>query len=171
VEIDKSYRVEKFDDWELQNIKEKSIIHSIVTDWRLSVLLLVIVIVVASVIGPILPPKYAGSWKPPTTTDEYLHRMQLILIGLPCVLLLAIIVNGIRTYIDLKSSVKRVANFHVTDVINLGFVKILIMNGWRLFSIRAKDDYFTSVQIGQIMVLKRTATYRLINYYLTDMKS
>src|SRR5688500_4635852 len=106
MEIDKRYRAEKLDDWELQNIKEKSIFHFFVTDWRLCVLLLVIVIVVASIIGSILPPKYAGSWNPPATTDEYLHRMQVMLIGVPCVVFLAIIVNGIRTYIDLKMAVK-----------------------------------------------------------------
>jgi hypothetical protein len=77
---------------------------------------------------------------------------------------------NIRNKIDLISGTKRTANFKVTDVINLGIIKILKINGWRLFSIKARHPYFKSAVQGQIISIKRTTTYRLIDYYIRDEK-
>lgn len=87
---------------------------------------------------------------------------------MPVILLIGFICLIIRNAIDLRSGIKRTANFKVTDVINLGVFKILILNGWRLFSLKDKDDQFNAAAKGQIIHMKRTCTYRLINYYLRD---
>ena len=77
---------------------------------------------------------------------------------------------NIRNKIDLILGTKRTANFKVTEVLNLGTIKILFMNGWRPFSIKARQPYFKSAIQGQIITIKRTGTFRLIDYYIRDEK-
>ena len=78
---------------------------------------------------------------------------------------------NIRNKIDITLGTKRTANFKVTNVLNLGTIKLLFMNGWRPFSIKAKQPYFQSAVQGQIITIKRTGTFRLIAYYIRDEKT
>ena len=77
---------------------------------------------------------------------------------------------NIRNKIDITLGTKRTANFKVTNVLNLGTIKLLFMNGWRPFSIKAKQPYFQSAVPGQIITIKRTGTFRHIAYYIRDEK-
>ena len=62
------------------------------------------------------------------------------------------------------------ADFRVTKVIDLGAMKILILDSWRLFKIKKREDHFDKVREGQFIQIKRTGTHRLINYYVYDKK-
>ena len=170
--IDKTYRKEKLLKWERKSLTEKFSIFSFSkkSTW-LSIGLILIGLCIFGFIMPFIPPRYGMSnWKPATTIDEYQIRLTNFWIAIPIIIIIVFTYVNIRNKIDLISGTKRTANFKVTDVINLGIIKILKMNGWRLFSIKARHPYFKSAVQGQIISIKRTTTYRLIDYYIRDEK-
>ncbi|HEY0669674.1 MAG TPA: hypothetical protein VGD22_15935 [Sphingobacteriaceae bacterium] len=171
-QIDRAYRKERLLDWELKSLTEKydSFSFSKKSTWII-LGLIILGLSFFAIIVPFIPPRYGWSnWTPPTTTSEYQYRLTNFLIAIP-VLIFAIFafINIINT-IDLQLGVKRTANFKVTEIRNLGTIKILMLNGWRPFSIRTKHRYFNSVKQGQIITIKRTGTYRLFDYYIRDQK-
>lgn len=118
---------------------------------------------------PFIPPRYSwGGWTPATTSDEYWYRVTNFWTITP------ILIFGVFAYVnlinklDLAFGTKRTANFRVTEVLNLWTIKILLMNGWRPLIIRERRPYFNSVSHGQIITIKRTFTFRLIDYYIRD---
>jgi MFS family permease len=168
--IDKTYRKEKLLEWERKSLTEKFSIFSFSkkSTW-LSIGLILIGLCVFGFIMPFIPPRYGWSdWKPATTIDEYQIRLTNFWITIPIMIIIVFIYVNIRNKIDLILGTKRTANFKVTDVINLGTIKILIMNNWRLFYIKARHSYFKSAVQGQIITIKRTATFRLIDYYIRN---
>lgn len=171
--IDKKYRKEKLLEWEKKRLIEKFSIFSFSkkSTW-LSIGLIIIGLFILGLIVPFIPPRYNWSnWTPATTFDEYRIRLSTFWITILLMLILVFTYQKIRNKLDIILGTKRTANFKVTNVINLGISKILIMNGWRLLSIKAKQRYFKSAEQGHIITIKRTATFRLIDYYIRDEKT
>ncbi|MBC5993223.1 hypothetical protein [Pontibacter cellulosilyticus] len=169
-QIDTKYRTERLLEWEVQSLSGKYGTFSLSkkSTW-VSLGIIFLVIFVSSFIMPFFPPRYGwGNWSPPKTLDDYESRVSSFLIVIPLILLIGLAYLIIRNTIDLNLGIKRTANFKVTDVIDLGGFKILILNEWRLFILRNKDNQFNTVAKGQVMNIKRTGTYRLISYYVRD---
>lgn len=164
--IDKTYRKEKLLDWERKSLTDKFSIFSFSkkSTW-VALGLIILGLCVFGFIVPFIPPRYSwGNWTPATTTDEYQFRLTKFLVTVPIMIISVFGYINLRNKIDLMLNIKWTANFRITKIINLGTMKILIINGWRLFIIRTTDPYFQSVLKGQIITIKRTGTFRLIHY-------
>ena len=170
--IDKTYRKEELLDWERKSLTDKFSILSF--SKKSTWLILGLIILGLSIFGlivPFIPPRYGwGNWAPATTSGEYQFRLTNFLVTVPIIIPVVFVYVNTRNKIDLAIGTKQTANFKVTAVINFGVIKILFMNGWRLFSIRTRQPYFNSVAQGQIITIKRTGTFRLIDYYIRDEK-
>lgn len=170
--IDNSYRVEKLLDWERKSLTSKFSNSSFFnkSDW----VILGLIILGLSVFGlivPFIPPRYHWSnWAPAITSEEYWNRLTNFWVTVPTMIFAVFAYINLRNKIDLTLGTKWTANFKVTEVLNLGTIKILLMNGWRPFSFGARQPYFNSVGQGQIISIKRTATFRLIDYYIRNEK-
>ena len=161
------YNKEKFSDWERKSLKEK---YSLKGIWR-AVGLLLLIGLVGSFVFPFLPPRHGGSWTPPTNQQEYNDRLMTNLIWLLTLILLTFAFIILRSRIDLGLGYKKTADFEVTGIIRIGLLKILVLDKWRLFKIKKREDYFDKVQEGQRIQIKRTGTHRLINYYVYEKKA
>lgn len=161
------FKKEKFSDWEEKSLKEK---YSLKGIWTALGLLLFIGLIV-SFIAPFLPPRYGGRWNPPTNQQEYYDKQITGLIWITALIILGIIFIALRSTIDLKLGYKKTGDFKVTNILDLGPLKILILDNWRLFEIRKREDYFDKVRVGQQIQIKRTGTHRLINYHVYDKKA
>jgi hypothetical protein len=158
------FRKEKFSDWEKKSLKEK---YSLKGIWiTLGVLFLIGLI--GSLIIPFLPPRRMSNWNPPTNQQEYSDQVSTNLIFLPVFIFSIIIFIWLRSTIDLGLGYKRLGDFEVTKIIELGYLKILILDHWRLFDIKKRDVHFETVKEGQRIHIKRTVTHRLINYHVYD---
>jgi len=161
------FKKEKFSDWEKKSLKEK---YSLKGIWTVLGLLLLIGLI-GSFIFPFLPPRYVGHWNPPTNQQEYNDRLTTNLIVFPVLMVSIVILIALRSTIDLGLGFKRLGDFEVTKVIELGQLKILVLDNWRLFNIRHRDQYFRTVKVGQRIQIKRTGTHQLIDYYVYDKKA
>ena len=171
--IDTTYRTERLLEWEIQSLSGKFGTFSLYkkSTW-ISLGTIVLVILVIAFIVPFFPPRFGWSnWSPPTTADDYEFRVSNFLVVVPLILFIGFAWLSIRNNIDLRSGIKRTANFKVTEVIDLGVLKILILNGWRTFTLKYRDNQFNTVTQGQIMNIKRTRTYRLISYQIRDERA
>lgn len=171
--IDKTYRKEKLLDWERKSLTEMFSISSFskISTW-LSLGLIVLVLCFFGFIIPFIPPRYNwGNWTPATTSNEYQYRLTNFWIAVPLMIISVFAFVNIRNIIDLILGTKRTANFKITQVLNLGVIKILFMNGWRPFSNKVRQPFFDSAVPGQIITIKRTGTFRLIDYYIRDEKT
>ena len=171
--IDKTYHKEKLLDWERKSLIGKFSVFSFSKKSTWPTLLRVILLLsVFAFITPFIPPRYSWSnWTPATTIEEYKFRLTNFLIVVPILIFVVFAYINVRNIIDLRLGTKQTANFKITEVLNLGTIKILFMNGWRPFSIRARQPYFKSAIQGQIITIKRTATFRLIDYFIRDEKT
>lgn len=171
--IDKIYRKGKLLDWERKSLAEKFSMFSFSKKSTLLMLLLIILgLCVFGFIVPLIPPRYSWSnWTPASTNEEYQYRLTNFWVAVPIMIIGLFAYVNIRNKIDLIFGTKRTANFKVTKVINLGTIKILFMNGWRPFSIKVKQPYFKSAIQGKIITIKRTETFRLIDYCIRDEKT
>ncbi|MBI3220541.1 MAG: hypothetical protein HYZ44_13590 [Bacteroidetes bacterium] len=160
------FRKEKFSDWEKKSLKEK---YSLKGIW-LTLGVLLSIGLIGSFIFPFLPRRRMGHWNPPTNQQEYSDQVVTNLIFLPLFIFSILIFVWLRSTIDLALGYKRLGDFEVTKVIYLGHLKILVLDHWRLFDIKKRGDYFQTVKEGQQIQIKRTATHRLINYYVYDKK-
>jgi hypothetical protein len=171
--IDKTYRKEKLLDWERENLTDKFSAFSLSkkSTW-LTLGLIIFGLCIFGFIIPFIPPRFSwGNWTPATTPGEYQFKLTNIWVAVPIMIISVFAYVNIINKIDLLLGTKRTASFKVTQVLNLGPIKILFMNGWRPFSIKARQPYFESAIQGQIITIKRTATFRLIDYYLRDEKT
>lgn len=171
-EIDKIYRKEKLLEWESKSLTDKFSIFSFskISTW-LTLGQIILGLCVFGFIVPFIPPRYGwGNWTPATTSDEYQYRLTKFWIVVPIFIIAPFACMNIRNKIDLTLGTKWTANFKVTNMLNLGTIKILFMNGWRPFSINARQKYFQSATQGQIITIKRSGTFRLIDYYIRDEK-
>lgn len=170
--IDQSYRFEELSEWESNSLKEKysSFSLSKKSTWEALGFIIVLSSIISLVI-PFLPPRFVwGSWSPPTTMDEYKYRVFEFLIVFPILIILVFFYVNLRNRIDIQLGFKRIANFRITTLIDLGIFKILILNKWRLFSLRKKHRYYISANKGCIITIKRTGTFRIFDYYIRDEK-
>ena len=160
--IDKTYKTEKLLEWERKSLIDKFSIFSF--SKKLTWLTLGKIILGLCFIGfivPFIPPRFGwDNWTPATTNDEYQYRLTNFWVEVPIMIIVISAYVNIRRKIDILRGSKRTANFKVTEVLNLVVIKILIMNGWRLFSIKANQPYFNSVKQGQIITIKRSWTYK-----------
>jgi hypothetical protein len=170
--IDNTYRTEKLLDWERKSLTGKFSRFSLSDkSTYLSFGLIILVICVFAFIIPFIPPRYGGgNWTPATTSNEYWYRVRNFWRVVPIIIIGVIAYINIRKKIDLSLGIKRTANFKVTGLLDLGVIKILFLNSWRPFSIKARQAYFSSVTQGQIITIKRTGTFRLIDYYIRDVE-
>lgn len=171
--IDDTYCTEKLLDWERKSLTGQFMYFSFSkkSNW-ITVGVIILGLSAFGLVVPFIPPRYGWrNWTPAATTEEYWDQVTKFLVTAPMMILAVLVYLNIRIKIDLKLGIKRTANFKVTDVLTFGSIKILLMNGWRPFSIGARQSsYFNSVKKGHIISIKRTATFRLINYYIQDEK-
>lgn len=168
--IDKTYRTEKLLDWERKSLKDKNSIFSFSkkSTW-LGIGFIIIGLSFLGLIVPFIPPRYGWSnWVPATTIEEYQLRVSNFIIGVPIIIIVLVAYVNTRNKIDLILGVKRIANFKITNVIDLEVAKILILNGWRIFSVKANQPYFISASPGQVITIKRTGTFKLFDYCVRD---
>ena len=161
------FKRDKFSDWERKSLREK---YSLKGIWT-ALGLLVIIGLIGSFIFPFLPPRYGGSWHPPTTGQEYNNRLTTNLVVFPILFIFIILAVVLRSTIDLRLGYKKLGDFEVTKILELGNLKILILDNWRLFSVKKREEHFDSVKEGQRIQIKRTGTHRLINYYVYNKKA
>lgn len=170
--VDKTYRKEKILDWEIKSLQGKYSFFFLTkkTNWRLLGLIMLGLSVFAFIL-PYAPPRYGWSqWSPPTTFDEYKTKLNSFLIFIPTIILLLFAFINLRFLIDRMLGIKWVANFKVTNVLNIGARKIVILNNWRLFSIGPSQQYYNSVALGQMATVKRTGTFMFIDWYIREEK-
>ena len=171
-EIDNTYHTEKLVDWERKSLTDKFLGFSFSkkSTW-LTLGIIIIGLCVLAFIFPFIPPRNnLVNWTPARTSDEYLYRVTSFWVVSPIMILVVFAYINIRNKIDLSLGTKRTANFKVTEVMDFGLIKILLMNGWRPFAIKTRQPYFETVRQGQIISIKRTGTYRLIDYYIRDIE-
>lgn len=171
IELDNTYRTEKLLDWERKSLTGKYSDFSLTkkSTWMTLGLMIFVGFALGFLI-PFIPPRYSwGGWTPATTSEEYWYRVTNFWTITPILILSVFAFVNLRNKLDLAFGAKRTANFKVTEVLNLWTIKVLLMNGWRPFSIRAKQPYFNSVAQGQIITIKRTYTYSLIDYYIREI--
>jgi len=167
--IDKKFRKEKFLAWEIESLTDKNAFLSFSKAGWKTITITGIVLIALAFIVPILPPRYRrGNWRPPTSLHEYKFELTNAFIIIPSIILFLFVYITVRGKIDLALGFKRTANFKITETLNLGFVKILILNKWRLFFVKRQDLNFHSIKDGQIITINRTGTFSLISYYARD---
>ena len=172
-QIDKTYRKERLLDWELKSLTEKydSFSFSKKQTW-ITLGFIIGGLSFFAFIAPFIPPRYGWSnWTPPTTNSEYQFRLTSSLFAFPILIFAVFAYINIINKIDLQLGVKRIANFKITEIWNFGTIKVLLLNGWRPFTIRNNRRYFNSAKQDQIITIKRTGTYRLFDYYIRDQKA
>jgi hypothetical protein len=164
---------ERLNDWEIKSLKEKFKLISIKSKAGLLFLALMVVFIFSlSLISPFLPPRYGwGNWSPPNDLDEYFSRVQTIWIVIPLILLFGYTIHAIRTKIDFFLAYKWISNYKITEVISFGAIKILLLDKWHLFVIRANQQHFASVEQGQFITIKKTGTLRTIDYHIRDQSA
>ncbi|NEM96061.1 hypothetical protein [Pontibacter burrus] len=161
---------ERLNDWEIKSLKEKVKLISFKSKaGSLSLILLVVIIISLSLISPYLPPRYGwGNWSPPNDLDEYFSQAQTIWIVIPSILLIGYTIHTIRTKIDFFLAYKWISNYRITEVISFGVIKILLLDKWHLFVIRANQQHFDSVEQGQFITIRKTGTLRTIDFLITE---
>ncbi len=160
------FKREGFAEWETKSLREKYSFKG--KQFWIAMGLVFLIGLIGSFVFPFLPPRYPGNWSPPSTLQEYVDRLVTNLIWTPFLILLVIIWMVLRSLIDLGLGYKRTGEFTITGIANLGSIKILILDNWRLFTIRRRQDYFNDVREGQQIQIKRTGTNRLISYYVHE---
>jgi hypothetical protein len=168
--IDRKYKSESLVEWEIKSLKEKFSFFSFSkkSTWKIFGQITLGLCIFGFLI-PFLPPRYGWSnWTPPKTSEEYLYRLTNLWIAIPIFIFSIFAFVEIRNRIDIFLGAKYKANFKISFIINLLSIKILLMNGWRPFSIKSRQSYFSTVTKGQIITIKRTGTFRLIDYYIRD---
>jgi hypothetical protein len=178
--IDKAYRKEELLDWELKSLTQKysDFSFSKKSTW-INLRFLLLISAIIALIVPFIPPRSIdANWAPPETIEAYLSELTLSLIIIPIMILVSFIFIMVRNRIDLQLKYKWKGNFKVINVFNPNFNlidvfgprsnKILILNSWCLFIISPNQPYYNSVKSGQIISIKRTITFRLIDYYIRD---
>lgn len=168
--IDKVYRKEQLLDWERKSLTEKCSEFSFSNKSTLKTLFFVTLgLVIFGFLAPYIPPRRIYyDWNPPENFDEYKFRLTSYLFFVPTIPIFILFITNLRNKIDLKINKKLTANFIVTSVISLGTLKIIVMNGWRIFRIDTRQPYYTSIKKGDIISIKRTVTFRLIKYFVRD---
>src|SRR5688500_1289497 len=114
-QIDKTYRTERLTKREMQRLSGKygRLSLSKKSTWVSFGLIASIMFIIVFVV-PFVPPRYGWSdWSPPTSIDEYQSRVSSFLIVVPLILSMGLAYLSIRNTIDLKSGIKRTANFKV----------------------------------------------------------
>jgi hypothetical protein len=170
--LSKGYQIEKLQDWEQKSLREKFSVFSIGNKESLKGWGLILVILgVCSFVFPFIPPRYgSGRWTPPTTMQEYTDKVAIFLMWAPIFVILVALIMSLRGTIDLKLGYKKTADFEITTIIDLVSIKILVLDGWRLFSIGKRKEYFDKIELGFRIEIKRTGTHRLISYYVHQYK-
>ena len=170
--IDKTYRKETLLDWERKSLTDRFSIFSFSkkSTW-LTLGLIILGLCVLGFIIPFIPPRFSwGNWTPAGTSEEFQFRLANFWITVPIMIIAVFAYMNIRNKIDLILGTKWTANFKITNELKLGTIKILFMNGYRPFIIKARQPYFQSAFREQIITIKRTGTFRLIEYYIRDEK-
>lgn len=168
--IDKTYRKEKLLDWELKSLTEKysDFSFSKKSTW-LTLGLIIVGVSIFALFIPFIPPRFGwGNWEPARTLYDYKLRVSNFLVIAPIMIITVFVYVNLRNRIDLQQGVKRTGNFKVIGVLDFWSIKILILNTWRPFTIKSKQRYFNSVNQGHIITIKRTITYKLIDYYIRN---
>ena len=163
------YVKEEFEAWEMQSLRGKFALFSFSGKVSWSMIgFLILVFIGGSFFAPIFPPRYRHNWNPPKIVDEYLLRVKEFWIVIPLLLIIVFTLYLVRNKIDLSSGYKRTGVFKINSIVNLGAVKFLFLDGLKLFRIRQREEYFNTVKEGQVILIKRTATYRRISYFISD---
>jgi hypothetical protein len=157
-----SFKKERLTDWERKDLKA---IYSFKGGWR-TLGLLTIFCIVGPFIFPLIPPRYSHQWTVPTNEREYYDRINFL--WLPALLIFVFSIIAIRLTIDLTLGYKKNGDFHVTNVLIIGPIKLLILDQWRIFYIKKSEAYFDKVRKGLNIQIKRTATHRLVDYYVYE---
>jgi len=157
-----SFKKEELKDWERKDLKA---VYSFKDGWR-TLGVLAVICAVVPFIFPLIPPRYGHQWTVPASEREYYERINFL--WLPILLVIVFSFIAIRLSVDLALGHKKSGDFEVTRVLTIGPIKILILDGWRIFYIKKRDAYFDKAHRGQRIQIKRTGTHRLIDYWVYE---
>jgi len=156
------FKKEQFKDWEKKSLKER---YSLKGAWR-ALGLFAILCIIGPFVFPLIPPRYNYNWTFPANQQEYYSRINFI--WLPSLVVFVFVFIGLRFAIDIGLGYKKTADFEVTSILIIGPIKLLTLDGWRIFYIKKREAYFDKVRQGQRLQIKRTATHQLIDYYVYE---
>ncbi|MGP8214968.1 MAG: hypothetical protein ACLQQ4_05340 [Bacteroidia bacterium] len=161
--------IEPLNDNERKTIRDKSIVAIFFLNMNKKFGFIFLLFFAAfSLIIPFLPSRYGGHYNPPKDFTDYLTKLKIFWIVVPSFYIITCLLSFIRLKIDLSRSIKRVHTYNITHVLVFGIHRILVLNNSRLFSIRKGEPCFGSVTKWQDIQIKRTATFNLIEYSITD---
>lgn len=127
------------------------------------------VILGISLIVPLIPSKYAFSTRKfPNSLSNYLEQLNRPWIYLFLIILLVYVYQFTRLSIEINSGIRKDRISKIIGIINLGIIKILLLDNISLFVLNDKNDEFDIVKKNQKLKTSRTITYRLLRYNLSD---
>lgn len=155
-------------DWELTSLKGKNAMFSLKNKSNILTMIgIVILCLILSFVFPFIPPRFNwGNWSPPTTIEDYKEKVTSFVTIIPIIIVTIFLLVFIRNTIDESKGIKRIKTAKIVSILNLLTIKILLLDNWNCFVIRVKKDYFKFVQVGQIITIQRTWSFKLIDYYI-----
>lgn len=158
-----TYRRESLLDWEIKSLQQKS-------SFTYSNIGLTLIIAAGlTFVFPFLPRRYGiSNWSAPTTIQDYQDEVISSLTIVPLFILAVFVFIVLRSKLDSLLKFKWVGDFKIKKVIELGRINFVVKNGWPLKTIRQGEEYFNSITPGQVLTIKRTATFKLISIYIRD---
>ncbi len=166
ISVDKNYRKENLDKFNIQI--EYSLRLLFLRNFG-SVLPIIILAFILSFTVPFVPhPTYGLGGKAPATFSDYTNKVFQIDYYFFLIMLAIIILNSFYEYLRAhfynRAGYKKIGNFKVTKILNLGYLKIVHLNYGRKLKIKNADRYFDEFIVGQIVEIQRTASNKLLSY-------
>lgn len=163
-EIDKKYKKTLIES-EIRELPYQSI--ALLEEFSFTKNVILLFLLGASVI-PFLPPRYRSwtEWTFPSSFQDYFSRAKNVLVL--CLLVTAVIIIpsilfNLRTFIDRLLGYKKVGVFKVISIYKFGSSKIIFLNNWHFFTLTKEDYLYNEVQTGQLILVERSVTNRLLN--------
>ena len=102
------------------------------------------------------------AWPRPNNLDEFVERGVTFFGATLLGSLLITSIVTLRQAIDLRFGFKRIGSFQIKRVIDLNEYKLLVLSDYELFLIKKWDKRLGAADVGSILHIERTATYKLI---------
>lgn len=138
-------------------------------------ILIFIGIMALAFLAPLIPPRSSFvptpgkiSWHPVESTEEYWSFVRISVVTGIILFMIVFIPVYLRNTIDISSKSKLTGTFLITRYFRLFGCGLLLLNGWRLFSISKHHRKYFSIKPGYIITINRTITFRVIDYYIRD---
>ena len=164
--IDLKYNTENLKEWELKSLSEKNELGKFTFKFLLSISFGLFVFILLS---PYFPPLRPGNkFNPPKSLSEYFDDISITAIIICSILFLTFGFEFVRNKIDNKSKIKKVGNFEIKGLLNLGRQTFVLMNNFNFLFIKSNYAGLKNAKKGQIITVKKTATNKTFSIYIRD---